>query len=671
MRTVDIREQEIFLEAIEIASPVARLDFVFQACGDNFNLRDRVQQLLNLQTADSFILDRDVTLDQAGNILTNQDEFSDLTGVTVGKYHLVRQIGSGGMGDVYLAEQKAPIRRRVAVKVIKLGLDTKSFIARFNAERQALAVMDHHGITKVFDAGSTKTGRPYFVMELVSGEDITTFCDENHLSIEQRLHIFQELCKAMQHAHQKGLIHRDLKPSNILVTKKDGEFASKVIDFGVSKATHSRSPGQTDLTRMACMIGTPDYMSPEQTDTQGNDQDIRTDVYSLGAVLFELLTGSTPFELEELKKKNLLSIREIIQTRAVEAPSARVVKLVDSKPQVFRDRALGPKELAVALRGNLDAIVLKCLSKDRELRYSSVAELNADLERHLKGDPIAIVRQSALAYYLRQFKKHRWVLSASIAIATLLLATSIFSINSAIRANQYADKVLKAEGVAKDQLRRLVLSRRDAQVVKSQKEKLEQKYDVQKLERRNDAAFVAAFTDVIGDRTDSRSGRVTPLSISGALLSELNRETGKVFEGNSEKSIVQLLPLLPQNRDSGRDDILLLKAIVEAQRTEFGTGSLLLAKTLDMLGLKYLNARQYALATEALRESLLIYTENGNDLETRLWTMLRLAKSLSSNDKTSQADSYMQTILRHLKNIPLESRLHGSVEEFMNQRSRK
>ena len=280
MRTVDLREQEIFLEALEISSPIARLDFVYQACADNVNLRNRVQQLLDLQTGDSFILDREVTLDRDGNITSGEDQAADLTGQTIGRYHLVRLLGSGGMGDVYLAEQKSPIRRRVAVKVIKLGLDTKSFIARFAAERQALAVMDHRGITKVFDAGATKTGRPFFAMELVSGDPITAFCDDQRLSIDQRLAIFRELCNSIQHAHQKGLIHRDLKPSNILVTKRDGEFLSKVIDFGVSKATHGRVTGETDLTKHAFMIGTPEYMSPEQTDTQGNDQDIRTDVYS-------------------------------------------------------------------------------------------------------------------------------------------------------------------------------------------------------------------------------------------------------------------------------------------------------------------------------------------------------------------------------------------------------
>jgi serine/threonine protein kinase len=315
MRTVDIKEQEIFLKAIEIPSKITRTDFVYQACGNNENLRQRVIGLLEIQGSGEFILDKQIGFNAEGEITSDVMNVADLTGTTIDKYHLVQLLGSRGMGDVYLAEQREPIRRRVAVKVIKLGLDTKNFMVRFAAERQTLALMDHQGITKVFDAGSTSSGRPFLGMELVSGEPITQCCDENQFTIRQRLEIFLMLCKAIQHAHQKGIIHRDLKPSNILVALKDGEFVPKVIDFGIAKATANRLKGQTDLTQLACMIGTLEYMSPEQTDTQGNNQDIRTDLYSLGSVLYELLTGSTPFEFEELKSKSLLTVREIIQTR--------------------------------------------------------------------------------------------------------------------------------------------------------------------------------------------------------------------------------------------------------------------------------------------------------------------------------------------------------------------
>lgn len=649
MRTVDLREQEIFIEAIEIASPVARMDFVYQACGDNLNLRERVTELLNLQTQGSFILDKEVTLDRQGNISTDPNEFADLTGLTIGRYHLVRQIGSGGMGDVYLAEQKEPIRRRVAVKVIKLGLDTKSFIARFTAERQALAVMDHRGITKVYDAGSTKTGRPYFVMELVSGEPISQYCDENRVPLSERLTIFLELCKAIQHAHQKGLIHRDLKPSNILVSKRDGEVVSKVIDFGVSKATHSRSPGQTDLTRLACMIGTPEYMSPEQTDTQGNDQDIRTDIYSLGAILYELLSGTTPFELEDLKSKNLFSIREIIQTRSVEPPSTRVARLPDKKPQVFRNRNLSISELGNALKGNLDAITLKCLAKDRAERYSSVAELAADLERHLAGDPIAIVRQSPLAYFERLLRKHKWAVMLSVSIVTLLLCISIFSLASAAKANRFAEKAIEAEALAKQRLNQLVVARRDAQLEKSKSRSFEKKYQELTHQYRNDAAVLRA----IGEFNQ------------WAKLNYRNEELGvsKSLRSRFPKRIADLLPPTQSNA-LPQGDTILLKLIVQKQRSEFGVTEELVAETLDLLGEKYLNAEAFGLAIEALRESLFIHTENDKDSEVRLRTMILLAKALKLGGFESESESYLQTIRRNLEKVPAGSRLHKMAEEF-------
>lgn len=654
MRTVDIREQEIFLEAIEIASPIARLDYVFQACGDNINLRERVQQLLNLQTDGSFILDRDVTLDPAGNIRTGQDEFSDLTGTTIAKYHLVRQIGSGGMGDVYLAEQKEPIRRRVAVKVIKLGLDTKSFVARFNAERQALALMDHRGITKVYDAGSTKTGRPYFVMELVAGEDITNFCDTNLLTIEQRLKIFLDLCKSIQHAHQKGLIHRDLKPSNVLVTKKDGEYISKVIDFGVSKATHSRSVGQTDLTRLACMIGTPDYMSPEQTDTQGNDQDIRTDIYSLGAVLFEVLTGSTPFELEELKKKNLLSIREIIQTRAIEAPSSRVGKLVDSKPQVFRDRNLNSQELAKELRGNLDAIVLKCLSKDRAERYPSVAELAADLERHLQGDQVAAVRQSKFSYYVRQLKKHKWVVGLSSAVAIILISISIISMRSAAQANRFAEKAATAEGLAKDRLSKLVVARQEAQLEKSRTKSY--------INQFQDAEFRLKIEGTIIEAID----RVNQLrQEEGRPLLRITSDVRRRINARIENPVANLILVNNDDEDIG-GDFELLKSVAEVQLEEFGSMSRQLATTLYDLGDKYRADGKYGLAAGALRRSFLIHTENDKNSRERCEAGRLLVDSLIKSGQKDEAESYLQMVKRISEKLD-DTRLQRLIDDLESQ----
>ena len=648
MRTVDLREQEIFLEALEISSPIARLDFVYQACADNVNLRNRVQQLLDLQTGDSFILDREVTLDRDGNITSGEDQAADLTGQTIGRYHLVRLLGSGGMGDVYLAEQKSPIRRRVAVKVIKLGLDTKSFIARFAAERQALAVMDHRGITKVFDAGATKTGRPFFAMELVSGEPITVFCDDQRLSIDQRLGIFRELCNSIQHAHQKGLIHRDLKPSNILVTKRDGEFLSKVIDFGVSKATHGRVTGETDLTKHAFMIGTPEYMSPEQTDTQGNDQDIRTDVYSLGAILFELLTGSTPFELEDLKSKNVFSIREIIQTRSVEMPSCRLAKLVDNKPQVFRDRGLTQKELQAELKGNLDAITLKCLSKDRAERYGSVAELAADLDRHLTGDSIATIRQPILAYWQRRFRKHKWLLIASATFAMALIAVSISSMRAASRANRLASQAIEAESLSKQRFKELAHARQNAQLEKARSRSFEKQYKALGRQIRNEEAHLRAVADF--NRLPQEVNK--DVAISKWLRNQLPK-----------KEIGNLLPV-SESGDAQSGDMFFLKLILERQRENFGGTDPLVANTLDLLGEKYLNSKKFDDAITKLQESLYIHTENDRESEDRVRTMILLTKALKLAGRDVESDSQMETVRLYLGRLPSTSRLHKMVEEL-------
>ena len=648
MRTVDLREQEIFLEALEIQSPIERLDYVYQACAGNVNLRNRVQQLLDLQAGDSFILDRQVTLDRDGNIFSGEDQAADLTGQTIGRYHLVRLLGSGGMGDVYLAEQKSPIRRRVAVKVIKLGLDTKSFIARFAAERQALAVMDHRGITKVFDAGATKTGRPFFAMELVSGDPITVFCDDQRLSIDQRLAIFRELCNSIQHAHQKGLIHRDLKPSNILVTKRDGEFLSKVIDFGVSKATHGRVTGETALTKHAFMIGTPEYMSPEQTDTQGNDQDIRTDVYSLGAILFELLTGSTPFELEDLKSKNVFSIREIIQTRSIEMPSSRLSKLVDNKPQVFRDRGLTQKELQAELKGNLDAITLKCLSKDRAERYGSVAELAADLDRHLAGDPIATLRQPVLVYCRRQFRKHKWLLIASATFAAVLVAVSISSMRAASRANRLASQAIEAESLSKQRFKELVHARQNAQLEKARSRSFEKQFKALARQVRNEEAYLRAIADFDRYRQDVRKD----IAISKWLRNQLPK-----------KEIGDLLPISPSG-DAQSGDMVFLNLILERQRESFGGTDPLVANTLDLLGEKYLNSKKFDDAITRLQESLYIHTENDRESEDRVRTMILLTRALKLAGRDVESDAQMETVRRYLDRLPSTSRLHKMVEEL-------
>jgi serine/threonine protein kinase len=316
-------EEVIYLEAVS-KPPKERKAYIEAACGDDTELLARIEALLKArEVKDSFLevpaLDPAVTLEAS--------PLTEEPGTLIGRYKLPEKIGEGGMASVYMAEQKQPIRRRVALKIIKLGMDTKAVIARFEAERQALAMMDHPNIAHVFDAGTTESGRPYFVMELVRGVSINKFCDKNNLSTQERLELFISVCQAVQHAHQKGIIHRDIKPSNIMVTLHDGEPVPKVIDFGIAKAINQQLTERTVFTPYAQMIGTPEYMSPEQAEMSGLDVDIRTDVFSLGVLLYELLTGTTPFDAEYLRGKGYAELQRIIREEEPTRPSTKISTL--------------------------------------------------------------------------------------------------------------------------------------------------------------------------------------------------------------------------------------------------------------------------------------------------------------------------------------------------------
>ena len=434
-------ETETIFEAARLLdSAEKRSHYLNLACGDNRKLREAVDAMLSAHE------DAEAYFKIEGFGKATQSEVDGPTqlqivaekpGSQIGHYKLLQQIGEGGMGVVFMAEQLEPIRRKVALKIIKLGMDTKSVVARFEAERQALALMDHPNIAKVLDAGATDTGRPYFVMELVKGVPINTYCDKNELSTRDRLELFTQVCQSIQHAHQKGVIHRDIKPSNILVTLHDGNPVPKVIDFGIAKATNQRLTEKTLFTNFAQMIGTPAYMSPEQAEMSGLDIDTRSDVYSLGVLLYELLTGSTPFPEKELLSKGYGEMQRIIVEQEPDRPSLRVSTLVGKQQTIIAKNRAGDQNLLTKqLRGDLDWIVMKSLEKDRTRRYETANGLAEDIRRHLSDEPVTAARPSFLYQLSKTVRRHKPAFAAGLAVLVVLVTTSIAATLAAIRENR-------------------------------------------------------------------------------------------------------------------------------------------------------------------------------------------------------------------------------------------
>jgi len=429
------RKLALFEAARELTDPARRRAFLKAACRGDTTLMVKIEKLVSAgERVDDFFADCipdpatiSAALESRG-IAAPADwtcEEHALLGSTIGSYQLIQKIGEGGCGAVYMAEQLKPVRRRVALKVIKLGMDTMSVIAQFEAERQALAMMEHPNIAHVFDAGATETGRPYFVMELVNGVKLTEYCDENRVGIEQRLELFIQVCHAIQHAHQKGIIHRDIKPSNILITMHDRAPVPKVIDFGIAKATEERLPDQPLVAASVQLIGTPAYMSPEQMETSGLDIDTRSDIYSLGVLLYELLTGTTPFDSRDLLKSGVDEMRRTLMEEDPQSPSSKLHTLrQDDLTRTAIQRQVRAPRLAGRLRGDLDWIVMKALEKDRTHRYETADALATDVRHYLDHEPI-LARPPTRWYLLRKLVRRNRILFASTAAvsAALIIGT--------------------------------------------------------------------------------------------------------------------------------------------------------------------------------------------------------------------------------------------------------
>jgi eukaryotic-like serine/threonine-protein kinase len=426
------KEEELFAAASALPAP-ERLRYLRRACAEDIGLFDRLRSLLE-------------KLDDASRFIDEQSHVSHGGIQHIGPYVITQELGEGGCGIAYLAQQSAPIRRQVALKVIKPGMDTKAVIARFEAERQALAMMDHPNVAKVFDAGATSNGRPYFVLELVRGIKITDYCNQTRLSVGERLSVFIQVCQAIQHAHLKGIIHRDIKPSNVLVTMHDGEPVAKVIDFGIAKAMQGRLTDTTLHTVFGQFIGTPAYVSPEQTNPGSADIDTRSDLYSLGVLLYELLTGHTPFESTEESQAGLDALRRRIREYEPSTPSRRLGAL--SAEELARTASFcqsSGSRLIKEIRGDLDWIVMRCLEKERNRRYQTANDLILDLQRYLDYEPV-LARPPSLVYVIRKFaRRQRMMFAASLAGVGFVLSIAAFGVIASVQAQRIAAERERAE----------------------------------------------------------------------------------------------------------------------------------------------------------------------------------------------------------------------------------
>lgn len=414
-----VDEKAIFNTARKITDPEALASYLSLACGEDEAARQRIHALLAIHDHEDSFLESP----PPGIEPTQIRPVSERSGDTIGPYKLLQQIGEGGMGTVFMAEQTEPVERRVALKIIKPGMDTQQVIARFEAERQALAMMDHPNIAKVLDAGTTDTGRPYFVMELVKGMPVTQYCDEQHLSPRERLELFVPICQAVQHAHQKGIIHRDLKPSNILIARYDDKPVPKIIDFGVVKATSQRLTEKTMFTQYGQIVGTMEYMAPEQANFNQLDVDTRSDIYSLGVLLYELLTGETPFDKKRLRSAAFDELLRIIREEEPPRPSTRLSSS-QSLANTAVNRKTEPKKLSLLVRGELDWIVMKALEKDRSRRYETASKFAEDVSHYLKNEAVLACPPSA-TYRFRKFAQRNRLLVTSTSAVMLSLMIAI------------------------------------------------------------------------------------------------------------------------------------------------------------------------------------------------------------------------------------------------------
>ncbi len=529
------RVKAVFLEAIEKHAPEQWPAFLEQACAGDAALRAGVEQLLRARSE----LGSFHEPPRPAPLATVDDPVSERPGTVIGPYKLIQEVGAGGMGTVWMAQQKEPVKRLVALKVIKPGMDSRQVIARFEAERQALALMDHPNIARVFDAGTTSAGRPYFVMELVKGVPLTKYCDERRLTPKERLELFIPVCQAIQHAHQKGIIHRDIKPSNVLVAVYDGKPVPKVIDFGVAKATGQQLTEHTLVTSFGAVVGTLEYMSPEQAELNQLDIDTRSDIYSLGVLLYELLTGSTPLGKKRLKEAAMLEVLRLIREEESPKPSTRL-STTEGLPSIAANRGLEPKKLSGLVRGELDWIVMKALEKDRNRRYETANGFALDVQRYLADETVQACPPSA-GYRLRKFaRKYRKLLRiAGVFVLFLALAAAV-STWQAVRATLAERQALveRDRAAASFRMARDAVDQLLTQVSQSPKLKTHAMEKFRKELLQNAKGFYERF---IREQFDAPGVRYD-LGLAHRRLAEIHRELGDYAA--AEESATKAVALL-------------------------------------------------------------------------------------------------------------------------------
>jgi serine/threonine protein kinase/tetratricopeptide (TPR) repeat protein len=666
--------QAIFTEARSKASPEERARFLAAACGGDAELRRQVDSLLLADAQAGDFLRQNV-------LAPNGSPASEQPGDIIGRYKLLQQIGEGGFGVVFMAEQQEPVRRLVALKIIKAGMDTREVIARFEAERQALALMDHPNIAKVLDAGTTESGRPYFVMDLVKGVPITEFCERHRLPIKARLRLFMQVCAGVQHAHQKGVIHRDLKPNNVLVVHEPGQpGVPKVIDFGIAKAIGQRLTDKTLFTRFEQLLGTLAYMSPEQAEWSGVDVDTRSDLYSLGVLLYELLTGTTPLEKETLARAALDEVRRMIREVEPPKPSTRLTALMSadtgrrlphrSSPHAPRRRRSDEADTRILdgsaslrrrlqqVRGDLDWIVMKALEKDRSRRYETVNGLARDLERHLNGEPV-VARPPSKAYRAGKFiRKHRVAVTAvgGVALALVLgLALALAGFSQAQRERKRAEKRAAIATAISTFLQKDLLEQASPNQIPDREIKLRTVLD--------------RASNRIGVRFTNQP--LTEAAIRGSL-GETYRALGeyKLAEAHSRRAVELCAQELPPDdsfrmaqvfglsrvlKDQGRhrEAIELLEPLAETARVKLGTNDLRWVGWLHSLAENYFHLENYAKADSLLRAVLEHRRRlQGQEHVDTLSTLNDLAGVYRASGRPSEAIGTLEEVLRLSRGSP-------------------